>query len=167
MILSGKPITVIGAGVAGLALSRALAMRGARVTLLEQASAVTDIGAGLQISPNGAAVITALGLAAGLARLSLPAHTVSLRDGMTDRSVLSMDLTRDPTGRGFHLMHRADLIRLLQDGAIAAGVEIRLNQKVKRVDLSGPAPILQLDDGSDQQAPLLFERIAFMARGRR
>lgn len=156
MILSDKPITVIGAGVAGLALSRALALHGARVTLLEQASAVTDIGAGLQISPNGAAVIALLGLAAGFARSSLPAHTVSLRDGLTDRPVLSMDLTREPTGRGFHLMHRADLIRLLQDGAMAAGVDIRLNQKVKNVDLSGPAPILHLDDGSSQQAPLLF-----------
>jgi salicylate hydroxylase len=148
MIATGLPITVIGAGVAGLAAARALAMRGAHVTLLEQASAVSDIGAGIQISPNGAAVVFALGLGSALSANSVPAQSVSLRDGLTDAPVLGMDLTRDPTGRGFHLIHRADLIALLREGAVDAGVEIKLNHKIDRVDLSGPAPVLHLTDGA-------------------
>ena len=156
MIQSGQLITVIGAGVAGLAVARALALHGAMVTLLEQAAVVTDIGAGIQISPNGAAVINALGLGPALAANSLPAARVSLRDGLTDKTVLTMDLTRDRTGRGFHLVHRADLIAVLRDGAIAAGVDIRLNQKIDRVDLSGPAPVLQLINGTVQSAPILI-----------
>lgn len=155
MIDGRKPITVIGAGVAGLALARALALRGAKVTLLEQASAVADIGAGLQISPNGAAVINALGLGAALGKASLPAKAVSLRDGLTDKPVLTMDLTRDRTARGFHLIHRADLISLLLEGAVAAGVDLRLNHKIDRVDLSGPAPVLHFNDGSRQGTPIL------------
>lgn len=156
MIQSGQRITVVGAGVAGLAVARALALRGARVTLLEQAAVVTDIGAGIQISPNGAAVINALGLGPALAANSLAAARVSLHDGLTDKTVLTMDLTRDRTGRGFHLVHRADLVTLLRDGAIAAGVDIRLNQKIDRVDLSGPAPVLRLTDGTAQSAPVLI-----------
>jgi salicylate hydroxylase len=156
MIHNGQPITVIGAGVAGLAAARALALCGASVTLLEQAAAVTDIGAGIQISPNGAAVINALGLGPALVANSLPAKRVSLRDGLTDTAVLTMDLTRDPTGRGFHLVHRADLVTLLRDGAMAAGVDIRLNQKIDRVDLSGPAPVLHMTDGTTQSAPVLI-----------
>jgi salicylate hydroxylase len=148
MIATGLPITVIGAGVAGLAAAQALAMRGAHVTLLEQASAVSDIGAGIQISPNGAAVVFALGLGSALSANSVPAQSVSLRDGLTDAPVLGMDLTRDPTGRGFHLIHRADLIALLREGAVDAGVEIKLNHKIDRVDLSGPAPVLHLTDGA-------------------
>ncbi|MFN5828758.1 MAG: FAD-dependent oxidoreductase, partial [Rhodobacterales bacterium] len=62
MSLTGQSITVLGAGIAGLACARALALRGARVTVLEQADAIREVGAGLQISPNGAAVLRALGL---------------------------------------------------------------------------------------------------------
>lgn len=151
-----SPITVIGAGVAGLALSRALALQGARVTVLEQASLVTDIGAGIQISPNGAAVIAALGLGATMAKVSLPARAVALRDGITGQAVLTMDLRRAPTTRGFHLLHRADLITLLREGATAAGVEIRLGCKIDRIDLSGPLPLLHLTNGTSEYAPLLF-----------
>ena len=156
MIRTGQPVTVIGAGVAGLAVASALAMLGASVTLLEQAATVTDIGAGIQISPNGAAVINALGLGPALLANSLAAKTVCLRDGLTDRAILTMDLTRDRTGRGFHLIHRADLINLLRDGAVAAGVDIRLNQKIDRVDLSGPATVLHFADGMRQNVSFLI-----------
>ena len=156
MISGGQAVTVIGAGVAGLAVARALALRGASVTLFEQAAAVADIGAGIQISPNGVAVIRALGLAPQLLAHSLPAQTVSLCDGLTGKTVLTMDLTRDPTGRGFHLIHRADLIALLRDGAASAGVDIRLNQKIDRVDLAGPSPVLHLTDGTSREASLLI-----------
>ncbi len=156
MTIANKPITVIGAGIAGLAASMALAQRGAEVTLLEQAAAITDIGAGIQISPNGMAVINALGLGDALTAASLPAQSVSLRDGLTDKPVLAMDLTRDRSLRGFHLIHRADLIKLLRGAALSAGVDIRLNQKIDRVDLSGPLPLLHLGDGTTQSAPLLI-----------
>lgn len=156
MTIANKPITVIGAGIAGLAASMALAQRGAEVTLLEQAAAITDIGAGIQISPNGMAVINALGLGDVLRAASLPAQSVSLRDGITDRPVLTMDLTRDRSLRGFHLIHRADLIKLLRGAALSAGVDMRLNQKIDRVDLSGPLPLLHLGDGTTQSAPLLI-----------
>ncbi len=57
---------MLGAGVAGLAAALALALKGAQVTVLEQADAIREIGAGLQISPNGACVLRALGLGEAL-----------------------------------------------------------------------------------------------------
>ena len=57
--LAGQAVTVLGAGVAGLAAAIALAQRGAKVTVLEQADAIREFGAGLQITPNGAAVLRA------------------------------------------------------------------------------------------------------------
>ena len=155
MILTRQPITVVGAGVAGLAVARALALRGASVTILEQAAEISEIGAGLQISPNGAAVIRALGLGTALIAQSLTPRTVSLRDGQTDKPVLTMDLSRERTGRGFHLIHRADLIQVLREGAVAAGVSVILNQHIDRVDLSGPHPVLQFRDGRTAVCPLL------------
>ncbi len=57
-MLVGKDVTVLGAGIAGLAAAAALAGRGARVRVLEQAPAIREVGAGLQITPNGMAVLT-------------------------------------------------------------------------------------------------------------
>ena len=71
MALNGQSVTILGAGVAGLAAARALALRGAKVTVLEQADAIREVGAGLQISPNGAVVLKALGLGDDLAHSSL------------------------------------------------------------------------------------------------
>ena len=156
MTLCGKPITVIGAGIAGLAVSVALARHGAQVTILEQAAAISDIGAGIQISPNGMAVITALGLGDALRAVSLPAKTVSLRDGVTGNPVLTMDLTRQRSGRGFHLVHRADLIDLLRDCAVTVGVDICLNAKIDKVDGSGPTPRLHFADGRVQNTGILI-----------
>jgi salicylate hydroxylase len=149
--LTDRQVTVIGAGVAGLCVARALALRGARVTVLEQADRIAEIGAGLQISPNGGAVLAALGLGAALEAASLGAEAVELRDGGTGALVLRLDLA----GRGFRLVHRADLIDLLADGACAAGAEIRLGQRVDRVDLSGPRPLLVTAGGATIESDLL------------
>lgn len=156
MSLIGRTVTVLGAGVAGLAVARALALRGAKVTVLEQADAIREVGAGLQISPNGAAVLQALGLGPALAAASLRAQAVVLRDGLDGSAVLRMDLARLRPAQGWHFVHRADLIALLLEGAREAGVTLRLLQKVETVDLSGAAPQVRLAQGHEIGAGLLI-----------
>lgn len=156
MSVTGAEITVLGAGVAGLAVARALALRGARVTVLEQADAVREVGAGLQISPNGARVLVALGLGGPLEAASMRARAVSLVHGETGTEVLRLDLDRLRPGQGYHLLHRADLIALLLEGAVAAGVELQLLQKVEAVDLSGTRPRLTMATGAVREADLLI-----------
>ncbi len=156
MQLNGSEITVLGAGVAGLAVARALALRGAQVTVLEQAEAIREVGAGLQISPNGAAVLRALGLGAGLDSASTQASAVELRDGFDNDLVMRLDLARLRPGQGYHLMHRADLIDLLAKGARDAGVQIRLLQRIETVDLSGPQPRLVTAQGAELTPALVI-----------
>lgn len=156
MGLQGQEVTVLGAGVAGLAVARALALRGADVTVLEQAEAIREVGAGLQISPNGAAVLQALGLGAALNAASMRAQAVELRDGMDGDLVLRLDLAKLRPGQGYHLMHRADLIELLATGARDAGVKIRLLQRIETVDLSGPRPRLVTAQGAEMTPALLI-----------
>ncbi len=124
--IAGCPISVVGGGVGGLAVARALALRGADVTLHEQAPEIAEIGAGLQISPNGQRVIDALGLGPALNEVSMQARAVALRDGLSGRAVLRMDLGR-ASGR-YAFVHRARLVGILEDGARQAGVEIRLGE---------------------------------------
>ena len=152
MSLIGQSITLLGAGIAGLACARALALRGAEVTVLEQADAIREVGAGLQISPNGAAVLRALGLGEALDRAGTAATGVRLTDGPTAEPVLSMDLR----GRDFRLLHRADLIALLLEGARGAGAELRLLQRIETVDLTGARPRIVTAQGAALTPDLLI-----------
>ena len=141
MSLEGREIAVIGAGIGGLAAAVALAQRGARVALFEQAAALTEVGAGLQVSPNGVAVLEALGLgAAAAARASLP-EAVELRDHRAGRLVARVPLgapRRARYGRPYWQFHRADLLAVLAAGAAAAGVELRLATRITAVEAAGP-----------------------------
>lgn len=156
MRLKGAEITILGAGVAGLALARALALHGAEVTVMEQAEAIREVGAGLQITPNGATVLRALGLGPALEAASTRAQGVELRDGPADSRVLAMDLAKLRPGMGWHLLHRADLITLLAEGARAAGVQIRLLQRIQSVDLMGGRPRLVTQQGAELAPALVI-----------
>jgi salicylate hydroxylase len=156
MSLIGQPVTIIGAGVAGLATARALALRGAQVTVLEQADAIREVGAGLQISPNGACVLRALGLQAALDAASTRAEAVELIDGHDGELVTRLDLARLRPDQGYHFLHRADLIDLLLKGAAEAGVTLRLLSRIAAVDLSGPKPTVLLETGERIETLLLI-----------
>ena len=93
-MLIGQDICIVGAGIGGLAAACGLAMRGARVTVLEQADAVREVGAGIQISPNGLAVLDALGVGDDLRARCPRSQAVHLLDGLSGRSVIRMDLER-------------------------------------------------------------------------
>jgi salicylate hydroxylase len=155
MSLIGQSVTVIGAGVAGLAVARALALRGASVTVLEQADAIREVGAGLQISPNGAAVLRALGLQDALDAASMRAAAVELVDGLSGDPVVRLDLARLRPGHGYHFLHRADLIDLLLKAATEAGVGLRLLARVETVDLSGARPLVTLEGGERLESAVL------------
>jgi salicylate hydroxylase len=156
MSLKHRNITVLGAGIGGLAAACILARRGAKVTVLEQADAIREVGAGLQVSPNGAAVLRAMGLAEVLAERSVRAEAVQLCDGYSGSGVLRLDLARLRPEQGYHFLHRADLIDILLTAARDAGVELQLLQKIKSVDLSGPHPVLQTQQGATREADLLI-----------
>lgn len=154
--LSGLKVTVIGAGIAGLALARGLCLRGADVQVFEQADAIREVGAGLQIAPNGAAVLWGLGLGDDLARIGVPGGTLELLNGQTGARLIRMDLRRGAVSSNYHFVHRADLIEVLRKAAVAAGAVITLGAKVQAVDLNGDAPVLHISGGQTRTAPLVI-----------
>jgi 2-polyprenyl-6-methoxyphenol hydroxylase-like FAD-dependent oxidoreductase len=54
--IPNKPIVIAGAGIGGLVAALALQQRGFEVVLYEQARELREVGAGVQISPNGTRV---------------------------------------------------------------------------------------------------------------
>lgn len=154
MSLLGLDICIVGGGIGGLAAALALAGRGAQVTVLEQAEAIREVGAGLQISPNGLRVIEALGLADDLAACSVEGRAVSLRDFRDGDEVARLDLGLLPPEQRYFFVHRADLIDLLANAARDRGVDIRLSQQVAEVR-PGTPPEVVLAGGKVHSASLV------------
>ncbi|NKX43938.1 FAD-dependent monooxygenase [Roseicyclus persicicus] len=147
-MLIGQEITVIGGGIGGLAAALALARRGAAVTVLEQAPAITEVGAGIQISPNGWRVLQALGVAEAVAATSPRSQAVRLRDFRRGAEVFAMPLSRPD--QPWHLVHRADLVAALAGAAAEAGVALRLGTRVAAVEPGPMGTALRLADGTTE-----------------
>ncbi|MEL6207497.1 MAG: FAD-dependent oxidoreductase [Pseudomonadota bacterium] len=162
MSLIGREITIVGAGIAGLAAAQALAMRGAAVTVLERAPEIAEVGAGLQISPNGARVLDALGLTSDLEAATTASQAVTLRNHR-GRRVLRMSLSRHAR---FSLTHRADLIALLEAGARRAGVAIETGVEVATVDPGDGRATLRLSDGTARRTSLAIGADGLHSRAR-
>ena len=146
---------VIGAGIGGLAAATALARQGVAVTLYEKAEKISEVGAGLQISPNGLAVLRALGLEEGLIRAgAVPARAVVLEDYKAGSSVARLDLTR-LTGQKYLFVHRHDLITVLARAAREANVTLELGQEVAEVT-PGDLPGIRLSTGEAARAEVVI-----------
>ncbi|PTV97327.1 salicylate hydroxylase [Rhodobacter aestuarii] len=166
-MLIGRRVTVMGAGIAGLAVARALALRGAQVTVLEQADAIREVGAGIQVSPNGAKVLRALGLGDALETTGPRCEAVELLDGETGSRVIRMDLAKLRPGAEYRFVHRARLIEILAQGAREAGVEIKLGCKIEDVDLASGKPKLLTARGETLEPDLLIGADGLHSRVRR
>ena len=122
-----RPVTIVGGGVAGLTAALAFARGGASVTLHEQAAEIAEVGAALQLSPNGMRPLRALGLGPGIEARGIAARAIVPVDGLTGREIARFDLS----SRDYHFLHRADLVGLLADAAREAGARIVTGSRVE------------------------------------
>ena len=108
---------IAGAGIGGLASAIALALRGCEVAVFEQAPELTEIGAGLQISPNGWHVLQALGVSDGLRATLFEPEAIEMRMGQGGAEVFRLPMrgyARDRWGAPYIHIHRADLVAALE-----------------------------------------------------
>lgn len=157
MRLAGQEIAVVGAGIGGLAAATALAQRGAVVHVYERVFVLGEVGAGLQVAPNGVAVLEALGLRdIAERRASLP-EAIELV-GADGRPVAGVPLGQACVaryGRPYWHMHRADLLDVLRAGAVEAGVRLHVGVRVDAVATAGDRVTLTLADGRAVEAGLV------------
>jgi 2-polyprenyl-6-methoxyphenol hydroxylase-like FAD-dependent oxidoreductase len=127
-------ILIAGAGIGGLAAASCLMKAGFDVEVLEQAPALGEIGAGIQLSANAMHVLNDLGLAQEIARLSVrpAAYVFRLHDTGEVISRFSLDHEHERLhGAPYNQMHRADFHQVLADKARSFKPDVvRLNTKV-------------------------------------
>jgi salicylate hydroxylase len=111
-------IAVVGGGLGGLSAALSLLAEGFDVDVFEQASQISEIGAGIQVSPNASRVLYGLGLADPLAAIgTLPVAWNQRRwdDGRTLLRTPLGDTMLEAFGFPHYQVHRADLVSLLLD----------------------------------------------------
>lgn len=139
--MSSHSLIVAGGGIGGLTAALTLARAGHRVTVLEQAPMLAEVGAGIQLSPNASRVLIDLGLAAPLAATAVTPREIrvhSSRTGDVVARTLIGDAPERRWGAPFWVIHRADLLAVLAD-AVAAEPRIDLVLDARFRDAS-PAP---------------------------
>ncbi len=121
---------IAGGGIAGLTLAICLAERGFTVTVVEQAEAFGEVGAGLQLQPNATRVLFRLGLEAAIRRLGHEPEYGELRTAISGHILMRFAAPRQHDGMPYYQIHRADLLAVLEQRARLLGVQIDLGAAV-------------------------------------
>ncbi|KAA2237283.1 FAD-dependent monooxygenase [Salinarimonas soli] len=119
---------VVGAGIAGLVTALCLSRIGIPTTLVERRTGFTEVGAGLQLSPNASRILIDLGLGAPLRRVGFEPERVVVRRAGSGREIGGVALgpfMRERFGAPYLVVQRIDLQTLLLD-AVRAQPNIRL-----------------------------------------
>jgi salicylate hydroxylase len=115
---------VIGAGIGGLTAALTLARAGVGVRVFEQAEALREVGAGIQMAPNATRILHRLGLAAPLARVAVRPERSETRRWDDGRVLWTQPLgavVERRFGAPYYHLHRPDLLAVLSD-ALPPGV---------------------------------------------
>lgn len=156
---SVRKLIVSGAGIAGLATALALRQRGVAVTVLEQAAQLREVGAGLQIAPNGSRVLQALGQAEVVEAVACEAAAKEVRLWNTGRRWPLFDLGADARARfgaPYWMLHRGDLHQLLRAAFEAAAPgALHTGVRVERAETLGDAVRVTAADGRVFEADVM------------
>ena len=83
---------IAGGGIGGLSAALCFHAFGWDVEVLEQAQELSEVGAGIQISPNGAHVLRAIGVDSEVSETAFTPRYGQFRNGRTGRVLGSFDM---------------------------------------------------------------------------
>jgi salicylate hydroxylase len=141
-------IAIVGAGLGGLTAAAAMRRHGLDVTVYEQAPALGEIGAGVQLGPNAMKVMRALGLEREIVDVAVEPGSHTLRSWKSGRTLFRTPMKgifHSRFGAGYYQVHRADLHAILQ--AAVPPESFRLNAKCTGVRREGNGVVLSFADG--------------------
>jgi salicylate hydroxylase len=147
---------IIGAGIGGLTAALALLRAGVRVQVFEQAPALREVGAGIQLAPNATRLLHRLGLAAPLARVAVRPERSEIRRWDDGRVLWSQPLgpvVEERFGAPYYHLYRPDLLAVLVE-ALPPGA-LRLDHRLADLTEVGDTVLLRFADGRTARADLV------------
>lgn len=141
-------VAVVGAGIGGLTAALALSRAGLPVTLVERRTGFSEVGAGLQLSPNASRILIDLGLGPALAKRATEPERVVVRAVGSGREIAEIALgahMRARYGAPYLVIHRADLQTILLDAVRARpGVRLVMGRAVDGIEPDDTGVTLRL-----------------------
>lgn len=152
-------VLVVGGGIGGLTAALALEKRGHTVTVVEQSGVISEVGAGLQLSPNAMKVLNALGVGARVMTDAFRPQAAEMRWGRSGRKIFSIPLRKaamNRWGAEYIHVHRADLIEALRaELAARAPDSVALGHRLERYENRGDKVVAHFAGGGMVEADLL------------
>ena len=133
---AARDALVVGAGIGGLTCGLALRRAGLDVSILEQAPALEEVGAGLQLTPNATRVLRDLGVLDPIVDVGVLPVALEVLEGRTGRPIARCDYGPATAryGAPFLVIHRADLHAALAKAAQEAGSQVILGARLEGVE---------------------------------
>jgi salicylate hydroxylase len=154
------PVLIAGGGVGGLAVALGLAQKGIRSILLEKASALGAIGAGIQLGPNAFHAFDYLGVGEAARGMAVYIDQLRLMDALSAEEITHVDLRdafRARFGNPYAVVHRGDLhgvfIKACQDHDL---IDLRVSSEVIDYDQDGSSVAARLASGERVTGALLI-----------
>lgn len=132
------PILVAGGGIGGFAAALALAKRGFKIQIFEQAPEIGEIGAGIQLGPNAFNAFDALGIGDRARARAVYTDYMVMHDAIDEYRVGRIETDEkfiQRFGNPYAVIHRADIHGSLVEGAQEVGdIEIITDCRIVNVE---------------------------------
>jgi len=155
---NASPVTIAGGGIGGLACALALARRGFRSLVLEQAREFGEVGVGLHVAPNALSVLDALGVGPAAKKNALMIERLWMLDAVTGEEVCNIPCApfERAFGNPYAVAHRAHIHGPLLDACRAHDlIELRTDSQVMEFETSGDGVTVSLQSGERIEAAAL------------